>query len=140
MHLLAGALFFAVAAYIGVLLATAMGPRLERFEDGPTPAEPAIPWMLAGASADPRLVVSHATSAPQVLFPALLCLALAAIWCTDSRFGIVPDVFTLGPLAIILSAAAFEKHWGVWLSALIVFVPFALAALYSKGVGMGWAT
>lgn len=138
MHLITGALFFAVAAYIGVLAATAMGPHLERFEDGPTPAEPAIPWLVAGAAVIGVLVVSHATSVPQVLFAALLCLSLAAIWCTDSRYGIVPDVFTLGPLAIILSAAAFEKHWGVWIAALIVFIPFALAALYSKGVGMGW--
>ena len=38
----------------------------------------------------------------QIGIAAIGVFALVACWCSDSICGIVPDVFTLGPLAVIL--------------------------------------
>ena len=69
---------------------------------------------------------------------AVLMGVLVAIWCSDVRCGIVPDAFTLVPLAAVVVTAAVTQQWWVIASAAIVFVPFAGAALASRGRGMGW--
>jgi leader peptidase (prepilin peptidase)/N-methyltransferase len=61
-----------------------------------------------------------------------------AVWITDARRGIVPDVFTLGPLAIMLLIGLWQHEWWLFVSAAVPFVPFAAAAMLSRGRGMGW--
>jgi prepilin signal peptidase PulO-like enzyme (type II secretory pathway) len=68
----------------------------------------------------------------------MLCVALTAIWCTDVRYGIVPDVFTLVPLAIIFAVGLARHEWLIFGSAAVPFAAFAGAALLSHGRGMGW--
>jgi prepilin signal peptidase PulO-like enzyme (type II secretory pathway) len=68
----------------------------------------------------------------------MVCLALAACWCSDVEFGIVPDEFTLIPIVLIMMAAVWSREWWFVASGFILFVPFAAAALYTKGYGMGW--
>ncbi len=80
----------------------------------------------------------HGLSIPQLGVVAVLSLCLSAIWYSDVQRGIVPDVFTLVPLVAILGAAAYFQQWSMLLSSAVVFVPFAGAALFSKGRGMGW--
>jgi prepilin signal peptidase PulO-like enzyme (type II secretory pathway) len=132
-----GAAFFAVAAYFGVLLASTIrtaGP----FEDGPKPSEPPVLWLMVGFGVVGGLVTLHATSPAQLVLLAILCVVLAAVWCTDVRYGIVPDVFTLTPLAGLLLYALITRQWVIFVSALIPFIPFAIAAAMSGGRGMGW--
>ena len=132
-----GALFFAAAGYLGALLGLAFAERIEPFEDGPKPGRPSIPALIAGCVVIGAVVTPHGNQG-QVLLIAIVCVALVAIWITDSTRGIVPDVFTLGPLGLILVIALWQHNWFVFVSAAVPFVPFAIVAALSHGRGMGW--
>jgi leader peptidase (prepilin peptidase)/N-methyltransferase len=131
-----GAVLFAAAAYVGIVLANTL--RLRRFDDGPDAGTPPVAFILGGAAVVGAVVVSHAASPVQIAMLALVGLSLAAIWCTDIRYGIVPDAFTLGPLAVILAYAGWTHEWSYFSGAAVPFVPFAAAAALSGGRGMGW--
>lgn len=133
-----GASLFAFSGYVGVLLGLAISDRLERFTDGPPVSHPPIPWIVAGCAAIGAIVASRAAAPLHVLTLAVIAVALVAVWITDARRGIVPDLFTLGPLAVILLAAVAAHHWSTVFSAALPFVPFAAAAALSHGRGMGW--
>ncbi len=135
MGIILGALFFGIAGFVGVLLAGTV--KAERFEDGPAPSQPPIPWILAGCAIVGALVAMHGDAAQMAILALVVC-ALAAIWCTDVRFGIIPDAFTLGPLAIILFIALLRQQPWPFIYAAAAFVPFAITAAVSKGRGMGW--
>lgn len=131
-----GVAFFGLVAYIGVLLAGTI--TATPFEDGPPPGEPPVPWIVGGAMVVGGLLTSHSDSTQHFLIYAIVICALAAIWCTDVRYGLVPDVFTLAPLAVVLGIALVQRNPLPFVSALIAFIPFAILALISKGRGMGW--
>lgn len=137
MEFVLGATFFALAGFIGVRLASLIQIE-EPFEDGPRPSEPPVVWLIAGCAVVGAIVTGHAASSSQVVLLGILCSVLTAVWCTDVRYGIVPDVFTLVPLAVILLYALFTKQWIIIVSAIIPFIPFAIAAALSRGRGMGW--
>lgn len=137
MNFILGGAFFALAAYVGILLAGTVrlpGP----LEDGPVPHEPPTRWIVAGAAVAGAFITAHAGSGAQLALLAIVIAALAAVWCTDARYGLVPDIFTLVPLGLILGIALFQKQPLLLASAAIPFVPFAAAAALSKGRGMGW--
>jgi prepilin signal peptidase PulO-like enzyme (type II secretory pathway) len=76
---------------------------------------------------------------PELLTGAILAGVLAAIWYCDAKTGIIPDVFTLAPLGLALIYSFFtHQQVQVIISALVLFIPFALGAFFSKGRGMGW--
>jgi prepilin signal peptidase PulO-like enzyme (type II secretory pathway) len=106
------------------------------FDDGPAPAEPPVLWIVAGAALIGALAAR--TGGAHLAVDAIVICALSAIWCTDSRYGIVPDVFTLIPLGLVLAIALIRHQPWPMISALIAFVPFAALAAVSKGRGMGW--
>lgn len=135
---LLGAFFFATAGVVGALLGVTFAERLEGFADGPPPASTPIPLLVAGCAAIGALITPHAFSPPQLVVLAIVCVALVAIWIVDARRGIVPDVFTLGPLGLILLVAVWQHEWRYFVSAAIPFIPFAAAAVFSRGRGMGW--
>jgi leader peptidase (prepilin peptidase)/N-methyltransferase len=137
MGIILGALFFGLAGYVGILLAGTI--RIDEPLDGaPISAEPPIPWIVAGSAVIGAFVASYSGNASQTLLYAIVVCALAAIWCTDVRYGIVPDAFTLGPLALFFLIAVIQQNPVLFASAAVLFVPFALTALLSKGRGMGW--
>ncbi len=131
-----GAIFFAIAAYVGVLLAATL--RFQRLDDGPPAGEPRIVFLVAAAALLGATLTGHAASSLQIAIAAMLCVALTAIWCTDVRYGIVPDLFTLVPLAIVFLVGFLRHDWWVFGSAAVPFAAFAGAALLSHGRGMGW--
>jgi prepilin signal peptidase PulO-like enzyme (type II secretory pathway) len=135
-HVLAGAAFFAAASYLGILIANSL--RLERYADGPPAGEPRAQIVIAVAAVIGGLFASNVPSGQQLLLAAVVCSALSGIWCTDVQYGVVPDVLTLVPLALVLSVAFFRHEWLVFVSAAVPAGAFALAALLSKGRGMGW--
>ncbi len=134
---LLGALFFGAAGYAGSILGLLFAERIERFPDGPEPGRAPVPFLIAGCAIIGAVVAAHADRG-QVLLIAIVCAALVAIWITDSIGGIVPDVFTLGPLGLILIVALAQHNWFAFGSAAIPFVPFAFVAMVSRGRGMGW--
>jgi prepilin signal peptidase PulO-like enzyme (type II secretory pathway) len=135
---IAAALIFGCAGFCGIVLAMLVCARFGTLEDGPTPhpARPAA--IVAGAVVLGLVLALRHTPIPELGLTALLCVPLAAIWYSDALKGVIPDVFTLGPLAIVGIYVVSHHAWWVALSALVPFVPFALAAMFSKGRGMGW--
>lgn len=135
---LLGAFFFAAAGVVGALLGVTFAERFESLPDGPPQQHAPIPLLILGCAVIGALITTHAFASSQLVVLAIVCVALVAIWIVDARRGIVPDVFTLGPLALILLVAIWQHEWRFFLSAAIPFVPFAIAAMLSKGRGMGW--
>ena len=132
-----GFVLFGAAGFAGSVAGRYFAERLESLPGGPSPARAPVPLLLAccaliGAAIGPRTTPVHA------LVLALVCAALIAVWITDARRGIVPDIFTLGPLALVLFIALREHAWWLMISAAVPFVPFAAAALITNGRGMGW--
>src|SRR5579884_3567972 len=131
-----GAVFFGLASYVGVLLAGTIAAT--PFDDGPQPSEPPAAWIIAGAALIGFFALAHAPHARHIAMEAIVVCALSAIWCTDVRYGIVPDVFTIVPLVIIVGVGLMSGDPRPLISAFIAFVPFACLAIVSKGMGMGW--
>ncbi len=138
LNLTLGALFFAVAGCLGALLGSMFADRLSRFDDAPPPLRAPVAALITACAVLGAFVVLHAHSQVQVLLLALVCAALVALWITDSRCGIVPDAFTLGPLAVVVVGALWRHEWWLMVSVAVPLVPFAVAAFLSKGRGMGW--
>jgi leader peptidase (prepilin peptidase)/N-methyltransferase len=136
MQELLGAMFFGFCAYAGVLLAA--GISATPYDDGPPPAQPPVRLLVAAAALLGAAVLHYNTTPHDVSIFAMVTGALAAVWCTDMRFGIVPDVFTLIPLALIAAIALLQQDTWTIASAVIVAAPFSFLALISKGRGMGW--
>jgi len=133
-----GGLFFGAAGYLGVLLGSGFAERITPFDDGPPPVNPPLPWLVAGCALIGVLAGTHAHQSFQVALIAIVCAALVAVFVTDARCGIVPDIFTLGPLTIALAGGLWQHQWWLPISVTVSFAPFAIAALVSRGRGMGW--
>ena len=132
------AVVFGGAAYAGALAARRICDATAPFADGPPPGRPSVIMLVACAGGAGVAEGLRGAGLPELALAAVLCCALAGIWYSDVRRGIVPDVFTLIPLALVLAVALVSHQWGALASAGIVFVPFAIAALASRGLGMGW--
>jgi prepilin signal peptidase PulO-like enzyme (type II secretory pathway) len=134
----AAAALFGAAGYTGAFAARRICERTASQPDGPRPGRPSVAMLVVCACAAGLVEGLRGAGLPELVLAAVLCCALVGIWYTDVRSGIVPDVFTLVPLALVLVVAALSHQWGAFASAGIVFVPFAVAALASRGMGMGW--
>lgn len=136
MEIFLGALFFGLVGYVGVLLAGTI--KAQPYNDGPTPGEPPVLWIIAGCTVIGGIFAWQDATFQQIAISAIVVCALAAIWCTDVRYGIVPDAFTLAPLALIFMLAFLQQQPGPFLRAAVPFAPFAITAAISKGRGLGW--
>jgi prepilin signal peptidase PulO-like enzyme (type II secretory pathway) len=132
------AAMFGCAAFLAMQAGEALCKRVVPFEDGPKPGKPPAIALLVGAALVGGIMASRGAALPALGISGLLCAALVAAWYSDVRCGIVPDAFTLAPLAVVLAVAVFTREWSSLVSAAVVFVPFACAALFSRGRGMGW--
>jgi leader peptidase (prepilin peptidase) / N-methyltransferase len=134
-----GAFIFGAFALIGIMCAVALIPKLKPFEDGPKPVQANPFALIGGAAVLGAFMAWRHVPMPELLTSGVLSGVLAAIWYCDARTGLVPDVFTLIPLGLAIVDAYFAQQLvPVLISAAVLFVPFALAALLSKGRGMGW--
>ena len=135
---IAAAAFFGCIAFIALQTSRAVCAGVAPAEDGPPPGKaPAIVLVVASALLG-AVLMSQKTPPLQLGIAVIVVFALVACWCSDAICGIVPDLFSLVPLAAILLFALTQRDWGTFLSAGLTFVPFALAALFSRGYGMGW--
>jgi prepilin signal peptidase PulO-like enzyme (type II secretory pathway) len=136
--LAAAAIFFACVAVIAIQLSRVVCADVPPADDGPPPGKPPYA-VLTGASALVGAALVYTGAMPlQLGIAALVLFTLVAAWCSDTLCGLVPDVFTLPPLAVLLFFALAQHQWAIVFSAAIAFIPFALAALFSRGRGMGW--
>lgn len=129
---------FCVAAFAGGTVARAMYAGRSPFDDGPRSIV-VEPWIVALCAMIVGMgLAAHGASALQLATVAIVVAALAACTITDFQIGIVPDLFTLVPLAALLLSSSFHGNFTPFLGAVIVAFPFAGAALLSHGRGMGW--
>jgi len=134
----AAAAFFGCLGVIAVQASRAVCRQVTPADDGPAPVKVFTPALVGAAAVLGGLLVARGALPLQVAIGAIVVFALVACWYSDAISGIVPDLFTLPPLAALL-LFSFAKHdWEIAISALIVFVPFAAAALFTRGYGMGW--
>jgi prepilin signal peptidase PulO-like enzyme (type II secretory pathway) len=136
-HVALGALLFACAAIAGVLAAAAICSRVQGYEDGPRAGTPPIVALIAGAALIGGIAGAHGAPG-RVGLVAIVAGAFVAAWYCDVARGVVPDVFSLGPLAVIAIMAFAWHDPRMVVSSLIVTVPFSIAAYLSRGRGMGW--
>lgn len=136
--IVAGSTGFAAAGGAGAYAAARVCDRITPFADGPAPGVPRVGLLVGAAALAGAVEGARGVALPALVFGAVLCAALVAIWYCDVRRGIVPDAFTLVPLGAIVLGAAVLGSWFVVISAAVVFVPFAVAAATSRGRGMGW--
>ena len=136
-HVALGALLFSCAAIVGLVVAAALCARIEGYEDGPQPGTPPIVALLAGAALIGGIAGAHAEPGRLGLV-AIVAGAFVAAWYCDVARGVVPDLFSLGPMAVIAAVAFLWHDPRMVVSALIVVVPFSVAAYLSRGRGMGW--
>lgn len=135
---LLGAALFGAAAYLGTLMASAVCANVVPFEDGPVPGRPPVAALAAAGAVLGAFVTAHGVAPAHIGLLLVVCAVLAACWASDVACGIVPDLFTLVPLAAVVLAAAFLHDWWIPLSAAVALLPFACAAAASRGRGMGW--
>ena len=140
-HVFAGALLFACAAIAGIIAASAICARVKAYDDGPPSGTPPIIALVASAALIGAIASAHAGPHADIGRLGLLAIVTGAFvgaWYSDVARGVIPDAFSLGPL-VIIGIFTFVWHDARMLvSALVVFVPFALAAYFSRGRGMGW--
>lgn len=132
------AAFFGCIGVMAIQASRAFCADIEPAEGGPMPGKPPYVLIGVGAAAIGAALLAADASPLQLGIAAIVVFSLVASWCSDTLCGIVPDVFTLGPLAALLLFAAAQHNWTIAISAVIAFVPFAVAALISRGYGMGW--
>jgi prepilin signal peptidase PulO-like enzyme (type II secretory pathway) len=134
----AGAIFFGCLAFIATHLSRIACAGIAPAEDGPPAANPPYTALIIAAALLGGMLVALSTAALQIGIAAIVVFALVACWCSDAICGIVPDAFTLPPLAALLLFGLAQRDWGIIFSAAIACAPFAAAALFSRGYGMGW--
>lgn len=135
---LLAAFFFGCVAFIATQSSTSVCRDIAPADDGPPTAKPPYAVLVAGAAAVGAILVVQGQHPLQLGIAAIVIFALVACWCSDALCGFLPDTFTLGPLAALLLFALAQRDWEIIVSAAIIFVPFAAAALFSRGLGMGW--
>lgn len=132
------AAIFGCIALIGAEVSGAVCSRVLPADDGPAPRKPPIVALVAAAALVGAVLVAWSAAPLQIVAAAIVVFALVACWCSDARCGIVPDAFTLAPLAALLLLALAQRNWEVLWSAAIPSAFFAGAAFLSRGRGMGW--
>jgi prepilin signal peptidase PulO-like enzyme (type II secretory pathway) len=133
-----GALLFGTMGGLGRVVAGLWYGSIEPAADGPAagtvPAWTfvALPACVGAIVGDRGVPLPHLV----MLLPAMLALSVCA--ATDLRAGMLPDLFTLGPLVVLLAFAAFERVWSPLAGAAFVAAPLAIIATMTRGRGMGW--
>jgi prepilin signal peptidase PulO-like enzyme (type II secretory pathway) len=136
-HVFLGAVLFACSAVAGMVAAAAICARVEGYDDGPRAGTPPVMALVAGAALIGGIAGAHADIGRLGLV-AIVCGAFVAAWYCDVARGIVPDVFSLGPLAVIAVLAFVWHDPRMVVSSAIVALPFSVMAFISRGRGMGW--
>jgi len=132
-----GASTFALAAALGIWLAARFTLTLTRLDGAPPERDIHPAWLMIGASfVGAMLGVSH-EQLVLILYLSVLTVPFIAALQTDLRFGLVPDLITLPALGLVTVYALITHNPNMFMGAILA-LPFALAAIQSRGLGMGW--
>jgi prepilin signal peptidase PulO-like enzyme (type II secretory pathway) len=133
-----GAALFGTAGWFGRVLSETCYGALERAVDGPLPL--ALPaWLFAALPAALGLVMGlQGVRALPLALLVVAVLSLSVCAATDLRTGLVPDLFTVGPLIVIVAVSAVGRDWLPLAGAAFALLPFAAIAALTHGRGMGW--
>jgi prepilin signal peptidase PulO-like enzyme (type II secretory pathway) len=135
---LVGALMFGATGVFGAIAAVAVLPKLHRFDDAPPPSNISPIVLVAGSAVLGAILALRHAPVPTFAVAAIASGFLVAMWYCDAKTGIVPDVFSLTALGLIVAFELVNRQPVVLLHAAVLFTPFAAAALFSGGRGMGW--
>jgi prepilin signal peptidase PulO-like enzyme (type II secretory pathway) len=142
LSIIISAIVFGSASFLGMQLSAAIGSRSPRKREDPDPRQ--TQKLSLGLTACSALVgamlAAHGVAVIPFALLGFVCISLCAAWYSDVAFGFIPDYFTLIPLGVVVVAAFVQREftWALLWSTIAAFLPFALAALLSKGRGMGW--
>jgi leader peptidase (prepilin peptidase)/N-methyltransferase len=133
-----GAALFGTAGWCGRMLAETRYASLEREADGPLPV--ALPaWLFVAVPAGLGTVVGlHGVQPVTLALLVIAVLSLTVCAATDLRSGLLPDLFTIGPLVVVVAVSAQQGDWLPLAGAVFALLPFAAIAAISRGRGMGW--
>jgi prepilin signal peptidase PulO-like enzyme (type II secretory pathway) len=129
---------FAGSSALGSYTARLVCAGVEPLPDGPPSGNPRVLYVVGACALLGGISAARGLPPLMLAIFCLVCGVLAAIWYADIVCGIVPDLFSLLPLATIAAAAGFAGRWDVLLSAAIPMIPFAIVAAMTRGRGMGW--
>lgn len=129
---------FAALGALGIFTARYVCAGQTAPPDGPPPGTVPIRLLIAGNALLGAFAAMRGLPWQGLAIVALACGVLTAIWVADVELGIIPDAFTLAPLAALLLAAILSGHWYVVIVAVVPALPFAVLAWRSHGVGLGW--
>ena len=132
------AALFASAGWLGARAGERLCAGIEAYEDSPASFVPPHWPFAAGAAAIGAAVALQGVSPAHAAVLLIVTFALAGGAAADFRCGMLPDVMTVGPLALVVAFGAWSHDWSPAVGAAFVAVPFAFAALISRGRGMGW--
>lgn len=134
----AAAIFFGCVAVIAIQLSRVLCADVAPEHDGPPPGRPPYVVLIAASAIVGAALVYTGAMPLQLGIAAIVLFALVAAWCSDTLCGLVLDVCTLPPLGVLLLFAVAQHQWDIVISATVAFLPFAAAAFFSRGTGMGW--
>ncbi len=129
---------FGCGAFLSIQFSDYLCRGIQAFEDGPKPGKAPVRLLIAAAAIVG--VVAGFKSVPiggAVLLGVVICAVIGA-WYSDAAKGVIPDYFTLFPLAIVVVPSLIYGRYAPVLWAIAAFVPFAASSYISKGRGMGW--
>ncbi len=133
------ATIYGCLAYLATRAADALYKDTEPPPDSPPlVARPPVTPLIVGAFAVGWAIVSRGAGPLSLLALAVTVVALCASYWTDLTRGIVADLFTLPALALLAGLGIARHDYSPLVAAVVVALPFAVAALVTKGRGVGW--
>lgn len=130
--------FFPAAAYAAIEVGKGICRDVEPFLDGPDLGDPPITAIYICSAIVGVMLAVHHMPIWLLASTAVFNGCLVGSWYCDVRCGIVPDWFTLPPLSALLLYGVVSQHYWLLIMAVLLFIPFAVQAYISKGLGMGW--
>lgn len=136
---LATAIGFGCSAFLAMQFAALVYGKEPPVEDGPVPARVPVLTVVAIAAAIGGLSAGRGADLASLAVVDLIVFALCAVVWTDVTRGFIGDWFSLPPIGLVLILAILKHDLiPVAIATVVVTLPFALAAFFSKGRGMGW--
>ena len=132
------AMVFGCIGFLAMELSAFVCRSIEPFDDGPPPGRPPRILLVVGSACVGAILTAKLGLGLELIVPAIVVVALVASWYADALCGIIPDYFTLVPLAILVVLRLLAGDWMSLLVMIAVTLCFAVAAFMSKGRGMGW--
>ncbi|HEY0798663.1 MAG TPA: prepilin peptidase [Candidatus Baltobacteraceae bacterium] len=129
---------FAAAGYAGVALSRAIARYVQRPAPEAVRPEPPLVWFVVGSALFGAIADLRGMDTETLALAAIIAIALVGSWHSVATYGRIPDAFTLVPLLAIVLSELATQNWGILLSVVVTFAPFATMAYVSKGKGLGW--